>query len=168
MKAQMFPTEPTQHPRHALRWLAIEQVKPYPDNPRHCPQEAIDLVARSVAEFGFLQPITTDEQLVILTGHTRRLAALQLGLAKVPVIVVAGLTAAQARAYRLMDNKSHEATSWNAELLQSELRPWLAMEIDPALTGFRAEELERLLAGGPTAPSGSATPTSSSSRRPSP
>ena len=107
------------------------------------PQEAIDTVATSIAEYGFLQPITTDEQLVILTGHTRRLAALQLGLAKVPVIVVAGLTAAQARAYRLMDNKSHEATSWNTELLQSELAALVGMEIDPALTGFSAEELGR-------------------------
>ena len=132
-----------------VRWLPIEQLTPYADNPRTCPQEAIDTVAASIREYGFLQPIATDERHVILTGHTRRLAALQLGLVKVPVIVVAGLSAAQARAYRLMDNKSHEATSWNPTLLQSELAALVGMNIDPALTGFSAEELERLLAPTP-------------------
>ena len=129
-----------------VRWLPIEQVAPYPDNPRDCPQEAIDLVSASIAQYGFLQPITTDERLVILAGHTRRLAALQLGLAKVPVITIAGLTAAQARAYRIMDNKSNEATSWNTTLLQSELAALVGMEIEPALTGFSSQELADLLA----------------------
>jgi DNA modification methylase len=132
-----------------VRWLPIEQLTPYPMNPRDCPQEAIDKVAASIREFGFLQPITVDEKLVIVTGHTRRLAALQLGLAKVPVIVLCGLSPAQLRTYRLMDNKSHEATSWNATLLQSELAALVGMEIDPALTGFSAAELAELLAPTP-------------------
>ena len=147
MSAKPVPLPlPDQARRLSVRWLPIEQVRPYADNPRTCPEDAIDLVATSIAEYGFLQPITTDEKLVILTGHTRRLAALQLGLNKVPVITVAGLTAAQARAYRLMDNKSHEATSWNTELLQSELAALVGMEIDPALTGFSSQELAELLA----------------------
>ena len=129
-----------------VRWLPIEQIAPFPDNPRDCPPEAIDLVARSIREFGFLQPITTDEHHVILTGHTRLLAAQQLGLAKVPVITIAGLSAAQARAYRIMDNKSNEATSWNTTLLGSELAALVGMEIDPALTGFSSQELADLLA----------------------
>ena len=145
-----MPNTPIPFPTHAtpltVRWLPTEQVTPYADNPRTCPQDAIDTVATSITEYGFVQPITTDERLVILTGHTRRLAALQLGLAKVPVIVVAGLTAAQARAYRLMDNKSHEATSWNTELLRGELAALVGMEIDPALTGFSSQELADLLA----------------------
>ena len=145
----MTRSDPIATKNLTVRWLPIEQVAPYPDNPRDCPPEAIDLVARSIAEYGFLQPITTDETLVILTGHTRRLAALQLGLAKVPVIVVAGLSAAQARAYRLMDNRSHEATSWNPELLQSELAALVGMEIDPSLTGFSPQELEGLLSTRP-------------------
>jgi DNA modification methylase len=146
----MANSDPIATKNLTVRWLPIEQVTPYPANPRDCPQEAIDLVAASIAEFGFLQPITTDEQHVILTGHTRRLAALRLGLPKVPVIVVAGLSAAQVRAYRLMDNRSHEATSWNPELLQAELAALVVgMEIDPALTGFSPAELERLLPGRP-------------------
>lgn len=135
-------------PREAptIRWLSIAEVTPYERNPRTCPQSAIDLVARSIRENGFLSPIVTDEKLVILAGHTRLAAARQLGLAQVPVIVAAGLTAARARAYRLMDNRSHEETSWNTGLLQEELAALIALNINPALTGFQAEELSALLA----------------------
>ena len=115
--------------------------------PADLSQDAIDLVATEHRPVRLpAGRITTDEKLVILTGHTRRLAALQLGLNKVPVITVTGLTAAQARAYGLMDNKSHEATSWNTELLQSELAALVGMEFDPALTGFSSQELAELLA----------------------
>ena len=50
---------------------------------------------------------------MILAGHTRLEAARQLGLREVPVHIARGLTRAQARAYRLMDNRASE----NAEAL---------------------------------------------------
>ena len=67
------------------------------------------------------QPIVVDEQMVILAGHTRLEAARQLGLTEVPVHVARGLTPAQARAYRLMDNRSNENAEWDETLLGLEL-----------------------------------------------
>jgi DNA modification methylase len=129
-----------------MHWLAIDKVIPYQNNPRSRPQQAVDLVAASIKTNGFLSPIITDEHLVILAGHTRLAAARQLALRQVPVIVAAGLSAAQAKAYRLMDNRSHEETSWDPKLLQAELAELVGMAVDPALTGFSADELAALLA----------------------
>ena len=131
--------------RPAIHWLAIEQVRPYEDNPRLCPARAIETVARSIKENGFLSPIITDEHLVILAGHTRLRAAQSLGLRTVPVIIAAGLSPEKARAYRLMDNRSHELTEWDFGLLASELAALVSSGIDPALSGFSDAELGRLL-----------------------
>jgi DNA modification methylase len=129
-----------------MRWLPIETVIPYANNPRNCPQSAIDLVAASIKENGFLAPIITDEEHVILAGHTRLAAAKQLALDKVPVVMATGLSRAQAKAYRLLDNRSHEETSWNSGLLQAELAELVGLAVDPLLSGFSAAELAALLA----------------------
>ena len=98
----------------------IGLVKPYEKNPRIIPEEAVERVAASIREFGFQQPIVVDKDGVIIVGHTRLKAAEKLGLEKVPV-VVADLSPEKARAYRLADNKTNEATSWDDDLLFSEL-----------------------------------------------
>ena len=98
----------------------IGRVRPYEKNPRIIPEEAVERVAASIREFGFQQPIVVDKDGVIIVGHTRLKAAEKLGLEKVPV-VVADLSPEKARAYRLADNKTNEATSWDDDLLFSEL-----------------------------------------------
>lgn len=98
----------------------IERVKPYDRNPRHN-DDAVGPVAASLKEFGWQQPIVVDEDGVILAGHTRYKAAKRLGLETVPVHVARGLTPEQAQAYRLADNKTAEAATWNDALLAGEL-----------------------------------------------
>ena len=99
--------------------MPIERLVPYARNPRNN-ASAIDAVKASIAEFGFRQPIVVDEKMVVIVGHTRLEAAKSLGLKLVPVHVAEGLTPAQARAYRLMDNRSHENAEWDDELLRLE------------------------------------------------
>src|SRR5262245_53134811 len=77
----------------------IATIRPYPHNPRHNDQ-AVAAVAASIREFGFRQPIVVDEEGIIIVGHTRYKAALQLGLSQVPVHVMRGLTPGQIKAYR--------------------------------------------------------------------
>ena len=134
-----------------VRWWPIAKISRYQRNPRICPQEAIEAVAASIRDFGWKVPLVVNRKGRIITGHTRYEAALSLGLAEVPVIVADDLTKAQQRAYRIADNKLAEATSWDEALLVEELATLIAMEIDPALTGFSAEELSALLAPPPTA-----------------
>jgi DNA modification methylase len=122
----------------------LDQVVPYERNPRRN-DHAVEAVARSIAEFGFRQPIVVDEAGVVLVGHTRLKAARQLGLASVPVHVAVGLTDAQKRAYRIADNRVGEAAQWDDALLAAELADLRALDFDLSATGFTAADLVDML-----------------------
>jgi len=122
----------------------VDRPQPYEKNPRIAPDVAIAKVARSLKEFGWRQPIVVDSEGLILVGHTRLLAAKKLGLEHVPVHVAAGLTPAQAKAYRLADNRSAQETSWEYELLNLELDELAGLDYDLSLTGFDSDELAGL------------------------
>jgi DNA modification methylase len=126
--------------------LPLAQLIPYARNPRKN-DSAVATVAASLKEFGWRQPIVVDEEMVILAGHTRLEAARQLGLASAPVHIARGLTPAQARAYRLMDNRASENAEWDEALLGLELGDLQGDGFDLTLTGFDDTELNRLLAG---------------------
>ncbi len=125
--------------------LPLERLIPYARNPRKN-ESAVATVAASLKEFGWRQPIVVDEEMVILAGHTRLEAARQLGLSTAPVHVARGLTPAQARAYRLMDNRASENAEWDEALLGLELGDLQGDGFDLGLTGFDDAELNRLLA----------------------
>jgi ParB-like chromosome segregation protein Spo0J len=126
--------------------LPLGQIIPYARNPRRN-EKAIATVAASIKEFGWRQPIVVDEAMVVLAGHTRLAAAQQLGLETAPVHVAKGLSEAQARAFRIMDNRSGENAEWDNDLLGLELGDLQAADFDLDLTGFTDEELNNLLNG---------------------
>jgi DNA modification methylase len=126
--------------------LPLGQIIPYARNPRRN-EKAVATVAASITEFGWRQPIVVDEQMVVLAGHTRLEAARQLELENVPVHIAKGLSDAQARAFRIMDNRSSENAEWDDELLGLELGDLLDAEFDLGLTGFTDEELSALMNG---------------------
>ena len=122
----------------------IATIKPYNHNPRRN-DHAVAAVARSIAEFGFRQPIVLDEQDEIVVGDTRYKAALSLGLKQVPVHVARGLTPAQIKAYRLADNKTAQLADWDHDRLVQELADLQELQFDIDVTGFSADELQVLL-----------------------
>ncbi len=122
----------------------IASIRPYPNNPRHN-DDAVDAVAASIQQFGFRQPLVVDEDDVLIVGHTRYKAALKLGLPEVPVHVAVGLTPAQAKAYRIADNRTANLSSWDDDKLPLELAQLQQLDFDVNLTGFSADELLRLL-----------------------
>jgi len=123
----------------------VGQVVPYARNPRKN-DAAVAKVAASIKEFGFRQPIVVDEEMVVIAGHTRLLAARQLGVAKVPVHIAEGLTDTQAKAYRLADNRTGQDAEWDMDLLGLEMRDLDAEGFDLDLTGFGEMELQSLMA----------------------
>ena len=123
---------------------SIDTVRPYERNPRQN-DEAVDAVAKSLQEFGFRQPIVVDADGVIIVGHTRWKAAVQLGLEEVPVHVATDMTPEQARAYRIADNQTSTLSEWDNDLLPAELRKLRDEEFDLDLLGFDSEELSSLL-----------------------
>lgn len=123
-----------------LQYMHPDDIVPYYNNPRHN-QDAVGPVAESIKAFGFKVPIVVNENMEVITGHTRLKAAKQLGLDKVPVIVAEDLDEDQVRAYRLADNKVAELASWNDEKLLDELAE--ISSLDMTLFGF--EDAEALL-----------------------
>tara|TARA_R100001377_G_C3194755_1_gene112222 strand:- start:4715 stop:5263 length:549 start_codon:yes stop_codon:yes gene_type:complete len=117
----------------------IDSITPYARNPRNNAL-AVDSVAASIKEFGFQQPIVVDKEKVIIVGHTRHLAARQLNLKSIPIVIADKLTDAQIKAYRIADNRVNQNATWDYELLKIEFE-----EIPDELlfvTGFDEGELK--------------------------
>lgn len=131
----------------SVEWWPVVKPVPYEANPRVISEAAVEKVALSIGEYGWRQPIVVDEAGVIIAGHTRLLAAQKLGRETVPVHVASGLTAAQVKGLRLMDNRSAEESGWDDSLLVAELDELLALDFDLVYAGFE-EELGELLASG--------------------
>jgi DNA modification methylase len=123
----------------------LADITPYEQNPRKN-DSAVDAVAKSIAEFGFRQPIVVDGDGVIIAGHTRYKAAMQLGLDTVPVHVAEDLTPEQARALRLADNRTASLSDWDYDLLPLELSALKDADFDLRLLGWGDDDLSALLA----------------------
>lgn len=103
-----------------IKRLPISEIYPYPNNPRKN-DGAVDAVAESIRQCGYVAPIVVDENGVILAGHTRYKALQKLGAEDCEVVVRAGLSDEQKRKYRLLDNKTGEIAEWDFDLLVEEL-----------------------------------------------
>jgi hypothetical protein len=105
----------------AIKRLPIDEVRPYWRNPRRVPEEAVNALAESIRQYGYVQPIVTDAEQVIIIGHTRYAAMRRLGQTEVDVLVVDHLTPEQTKELRVIDNRVAEYTSWDYDKLVEEL-----------------------------------------------
>lgn len=119
--------------------LPVSEVKPYENNPRDN-SRAVEYVKKSIEEFGFQQPLVLDKDKTIIVGHTRFLAAKEIGLETVPCVIADNLTEAQAKAYRLADNKTSDYSVWDNKLLLEELEGLDQID-DSIFTGFEWGDL---------------------------
>lgn len=127
-----------------IKMMKLDAITPYESNPRDN-DHAVGAVAASLQEFGWQQPIVVDKDHVIIVGHTRYKAAIQLGMEKVPVHIAENLTDAQARAYRIADNQTGSISTFDWDKLKDELKALETMDIDMSATGFTQEELDKFL-----------------------
>lgn len=119
-----------------IEMIKVEELIPYAGNPRKN-EKAVKSVAESIKNFGFKVPITIDKDGVIVTGHTRALAAKKLKMKEVPCIRLNDLNADQVKAFRLVDNKVAEIASWDIEALIKELNE---IEMDLSEFGFEKQK----------------------------
>lgn len=99
----------------------LKSLHESPTNPRKIPAKAVEVVAASIERFGWKQPVVATRDGEILAGHTRVRAARKLGYTHVPVLIADDLSAEEARAYRIADNRSADFASWDMPLLVDEL-----------------------------------------------
>lgn len=98
----------------------LTELYPYENNPRKN-DKAIPYVAESIKRYGFKVPIVIDKDGVIVAGHTRYLASIELGLDTVPCVIADDLTDDEIKEYRLVDNKVSEYAMWDFGMLEEEL-----------------------------------------------
>ena len=129
----------------AIEQWPLERLRPYAKNAKTHGPDQVAKIAASMAEFGWTVPVLVSAEGEVIAGHGRILAAGELGLNQVPVIVLEHLSEAQRRAYRIADNKLTELGGWDDGLLSEELQALSADGFDLALTGLDEAELDRLL-----------------------
>lgn len=122
----------------------VAKVVPYIRNPRKNAGIPVAKVKASLKEFGWRQPIVVDSEGVIIVGHTRYQAALELGMTEIPVHVAEGLTAAQVKAYRIADNKTGDFAEWDFDLLKLEFADLQELDFGLDLTGFDEADIAAL------------------------
>ena len=126
----------------------VALLKPYVGNARTHPRRQIEQIKRSIQEFGFTNPILVGPDRSVIAGHGRLIAAKELGLLEVPVIVLDYLSESQIAALRLADNKIALNSGWDPALLRIELANLSALEIDINVTGFAVGEVNVILNAG--------------------
>lgn len=119
-----------------LREVEIAALKPYERNAKQHSKEQVEKIGRSIRELGFLSPCLIDQELNVIAGHGRIMAAKEIGLTAVPCVFVEGLTEEQRRAYIIADNRLTELGEWDMERVQQELADLADADFDISLTGF--------------------------------
>ena len=120
----------------------IGKLTAYENNSRTHSDEQIQQIIASINEFGFTNPLLINSDNGVIAGHGRLRAAIDLGLDKVPCIVLEGLTEAQEKAYVIADNQLATNAHWDYELLAMELDELKEFSFDIALLGFSDNELD--------------------------
>jgi DNA modification methylase len=119
---------------------------PYARNARTHDEQQVAQISASIREWGWTNPVLVDEDGTIIAGHGRVLAARKLRISDVPVMIAAGWSEAQKRAYTIADNKLTLNGGWDQDLLALELGELEVLGFDLDLVGFSEEERASLAA----------------------
>lgn len=119
----------------------LDEIRPYPHNPRTHPPAQIDFIANLLRKFGPDQPIVVDEAAVILKGHGRLLSAVKAEMKTFPVVQRFGMSEEDKRAMRIADNQSALMSGWDGELMKFEIESLKRGGYDVSLLGFGEAQL---------------------------
>lgn len=109
-----------------LTEVRLTDIRNYDQNPRYISPLAIEKVRKSIEDFGYNQPLVLTHDNVIIAGHTRYNALLQINrdtgdFSTVKCLVATHLDEAKAKQYRIVDNQVGEISQWDFTKLGIEL-----------------------------------------------
>src|SRR5215469_12724401 len=128
-----------------IEYTLVRELRPHPNNARTHSKKQIRQIAKSIAKFGFCNPVLIDDSKQIIAGHGRIAAAKLLGIDAVPICRLSHLSDADKRAYILADNKLAEKAGWDKEVLAIELQGLIELDFEVELTGFDTPEIDLIL-----------------------
>jgi ParB-like chromosome segregation protein Spo0J len=130
--------------RLAIVYRPIAELRPDPKNPRTHSRKQVEQIAKSITSFGFNVPILVDARLNVVAGHGRLLACRKLGWKELPTVSLDHLTAAQAKAFLIADNRLTENSEWSDRLLAEAFQELSLLDLDFSLdaTGFELADID--------------------------
>jgi DNA modification methylase len=123
----------------------LSEIKPHPKNARRHSSTNIEIIKRSLQEYGQRTPIVIGQDNHILKGCGTYQAFLELAWPTIRVVIAEGLTPEQELAYALMDNKSSDTSEFDHEKVKDVIQFLDGEGFDLDNTGFHDFELEALL-----------------------
>ena len=128
-----------------ITYKDIEELIPYARNSRLHDETQIAQIAASIKEFGWRNPVLIDGENGIIAGHGRLMAARKLGMDKVRVIQLSGMTPTQKKAYIIADNQLALNAGWDTSLLTIDISELKDEGFNLDLLGFDEKELVNII-----------------------
>lgn len=132
-------------PRLQISWVDPKSLTLYNRRARRHLKKKLAKLRRAIQEFGWTEPLITDENGMVLCGAARLTIAIEDGIDLVPVVRIDHMSEAQKRAYILASNRLAEEAEWDRSLLREELAGLLELGYDVELTGFDSLEIDMAL-----------------------
>jgi len=123
-------------------FIPVDQLVPDLRNPKIHGASKVKRVSKAIEAFGFNNPILIQSDRTIIAGHCRRLAALDMGLEKVPCIILDHLTEDEALAYLLADNKTQEGSDFDIDMEAQNIMGLHEAGIDLLSAGYSQSEID--------------------------
>jgi DNA modification methylase len=144
--------DPLSRSKLRIEYVPIRNLRPSEKNSRLHPRKQVEKFARAIHDFGFLIPVLIDADNKLIAGHARVEAAEVCGLSAIPCVRTSHLSAAQKRAFAIVDNRLPEDASWDFEVLAKEFEFLRVEDVDLQTTGFEIPEIENIFAAADAAP----------------
>ena len=142
-------------PLAPIEMAPTASIIPYSRTLRPIRERHLAAITSSLATFGFVAPILIDKDNVVVAGHILLLAAMRLGILKVPVLRITHLSPELIQACRVALNKLSEGGRWDKIELKFEmieLAPILdTYDINVETLGFAVAEFDLMLDGSDVA-----------------
>lgn len=104
-----------------IEYVPLLELRENENNAKKHPPEQLEQIKKSIENFGFLDPIAIWKDNIIIEGHGRYLAALELGIDDVPVIRLDSLTDQQRLAYGIVHNQLTMNSGFDLDKLNLDL-----------------------------------------------
>lgn len=119
--------------------VQLKDIKRYDNNARVNAQ-TVEQLAKAITKYGYKVPIQIDADNMIVAGDARYQALLSLGWTEA-LCVRLDIGTDKVKEYRIVDNKIHDLSDWDTDILDVEMRGITeAIDMFPCLAGSLKEE----------------------------
>lgn len=135
-------------PKHSPRvsMMPIDGIKNSRRNIKNPKPELVQLHCANMRTSDLILPLLVDRESNLIHGVEIYLAAKELGVPEVPVIVIDHMSEAEIRSYRTFLAKSAELSIWDFDAVRLDFEFMLESgeDLDLGLTGFKLPEIDNL------------------------